>query len=352
MSDRLVDPSGAGDYVTVGDALAAAEPGDRLLIRPGTYRESLTVDKRIEIVGQGDRDGVVIETTNDPVVQFMGVGGRLAHLTLYQTGCPKGQMAVKVVDVRAPLVIEDCDIVSVCGPCIDIWDSRRCIVQRNRIHGSTSYGIELSLTLSCTVVYNDIFDHARAGITIHGGRPTVRGNQIHDNQGFGIMHMDGYVLVEGNQIYANEFAGVYIRGGRADIRGNRITQGYESGVFVHHARALVEDNEIVFNRLFGVDVFNKSNVTLRRNRIRGNGSLAVVFVDRSRGALEDNDLRGMAYNAARSAYARCHTGRGTSETRQAGRRRGRSGARGARGARAHGAKRREKREPPPETSNA
>lgn len=50
-----------GDYVTLTDALQAAKPGDRILLRPGLYQEGIVIDKPIEIIGEGEMEEVVIE---------------------------------------------------------------------------------------------------------------------------------------------------------------------------------------------------------------------------------------------------------------------------------------------------
>jgi TIR domain len=44
---------GRGDFTTVGAAIKAATPGDRILVRPGLYDEALVVDKPLEILGDG-----------------------------------------------------------------------------------------------------------------------------------------------------------------------------------------------------------------------------------------------------------------------------------------------------------
>jgi TIR domain len=58
---RIVDALHRGDHTTLTDALKAAEPGDRILMRPGLYREGVGIDKPVEIIGDGEPDEVVIE---------------------------------------------------------------------------------------------------------------------------------------------------------------------------------------------------------------------------------------------------------------------------------------------------
>ena len=42
---HVVDPFHRGDFTTISEAITAARPGDRILVRPGLYTESLVIDK-------------------------------------------------------------------------------------------------------------------------------------------------------------------------------------------------------------------------------------------------------------------------------------------------------------------
>ncbi|MEZ5964318.1 MAG: hypothetical protein R3F56_10775 [Planctomycetota bacterium] len=48
----IVDASGGGDFRSIGPAVAAAAPGDHVVVRQGTYAENLEIDKGIALVGE------------------------------------------------------------------------------------------------------------------------------------------------------------------------------------------------------------------------------------------------------------------------------------------------------------
>jgi F-box protein 11 len=51
---HVVDANRDSDgFTTVGAAIRAANPGDRIFVRPGRYEESLLIDKPLEIIGDG-----------------------------------------------------------------------------------------------------------------------------------------------------------------------------------------------------------------------------------------------------------------------------------------------------------
>jgi len=57
---HVVALDGSADHRSITDAVALAEDGDTILVRPGLYLESVEIDKDLTVAGDGDRDQVVI----------------------------------------------------------------------------------------------------------------------------------------------------------------------------------------------------------------------------------------------------------------------------------------------------
>src|SRR5437016_2509744 len=49
----FVAREGPADFRSVGEAVAASEPGTRIVVRPGLYQESVVLDRRVQLVGEG-----------------------------------------------------------------------------------------------------------------------------------------------------------------------------------------------------------------------------------------------------------------------------------------------------------
>lgn len=139
----LVDQLDRGDYATITDAIDAAEPGTRILVRPGIYKEGIVIDKPVEIIGDGKRDDIVIEAYGKDVVLFQAGNGRLANLTLRQVD---GGEWYGVVITQGRLDIEDCDILSQGGACRAIHRTVDLTLRRNRINNGKS---------ACILVYEN-----------------------------------------------------------------------------------------------------------------------------------------------------------------------------------------------------
>ncbi|HSG82196.1 MAG TPA: DUF1565 domain-containing protein, partial [Gemmatimonadota bacterium] len=64
---QTLQVGGAGSFTTIGDALAAAWPGDTIRVAAGTYHEKLVVEVPVTLLGEGrpvidgEGEGTVIE---------------------------------------------------------------------------------------------------------------------------------------------------------------------------------------------------------------------------------------------------------------------------------------------------
>src|SRR5262249_28793990 len=57
-----VAPTGTADFRTLQEAVRRAQPGARILVRPGRYEEGVILDKSLEILGEGRREEIIVES--------------------------------------------------------------------------------------------------------------------------------------------------------------------------------------------------------------------------------------------------------------------------------------------------
>jgi F-box protein 11 len=251
--NRIVDQMGRGDHTTISEAIRAASPGDRILVRPGLYQEGLVLNKPLEIIGDGALADIVVQATGADTLSFQTTMGRVAHLTLRQMG--GGDWYCVDISQGRLIILEDCDITS---------QSLACVAIRG------------------------------------GADPRLLLNRIHDGKRGGIYVYDnGQGTLEDNHIYGNALAGVAIMaGGNPTLRRNHIYDGQQEGIYVDdNGQGTLEDNHIYGNALAGVAIRGRSSPTLRRNRINRNNDWAIWVSDRGGGTIEDNDLRHNARGA-------------------------------------------------------
>jgi len=250
---RVVDAQNKGDFASIPAAIQASEPGDRIIIRPGSYKGPLLLNKPLEILGAGDAIGsVVVEASHGPTLRFQTSMGRVAFLTLRQ-GNDQEPACVDIL--QGHLDLEHCDITTE-GPA--------CVVVRG------------------------------------GANPQLVLNKIHHGTAAGVLFMDGSSgRLENNAIIGNSLTQVVVAShSHPTIRNNRISGGKGNGVLVmDHAGGTIEYNDILDHGQVGVTIVSRSSPTLRHNRIYRNGAVGVMVLDDSGGTFEFNDLRGNRFGA-------------------------------------------------------
>ena len=249
---RIVDPMGRADHITISEAINEAASGDRILVRPGLYQETLVIDKPLEIIDDGDLADIVLQAVGANAVLFKTTMGRVANITLRQLN---GGEWFCVNAIQGRLFLEDCDITSRSLACVAISGGADPRLLRNQIHGGKQSGV-----------------------------------LVYDN---------GLGTLEDNQIYSNGLSGVEVKsGGSPTLHGNRIYENQESGVYIYdEGRDRLEDNDIFPNARAGMRIGNSGRPILRQNRINQNGIVANWAPFKGGGDIEGNDLRGNAYGA-------------------------------------------------------
>ena len=300
---HVVDPFYRGDFATIGEAITAANPGDRIVVKPGLYQESLVIDKPLEILGDGAVADIRVQARDAHVLVFQANISRVANLTLQQMG---GEGVWYGVDIsQGRLELEGCDITSQSGACVAIHGGADPRLRRNAIHDGKQVGVYVYDQGLGALEDNDITANVLAGVNITtGGNPTLRSNTIHDGQQSGVYVYDqGLGTLEHNDITANAYAGVEIRtGGNPTLRGNTIHDGQQSGVYVHdQGLGTLEHNDITANVIAGVEIATGGNPTLRGNTIHDGKAGGVYIDDQGLGTLENNNITANAYSGVEIA---------------------------------------------------
>lgn len=220
---------GPGGYATLGAAIAAANPGDVLRIKPGTYREAVVLSKPLTLVGEGlptvDGNGA------EDVITVLAPDCRISGLRVIGSGAQmlSENSAVKVLADRS--VIEDLHIET---PLYGLYfaNSDHHHVRRNRIKGLD------------TLPPNDRGD----GIRLHESRFT----RIDEN------------VIEGTR------DGIYFNGaGENEIRGNTISKVRYGLHYMYSDDNRFSDNRFTETEAGSALMFSR-RITLSRNVFTGN----------------------------------------------------------------------------------
>jgi parallel beta-helix repeat protein len=271
-STWVVDTTGAGDTTRISDALSQARDGATILVRAGTYRESLTMTRSVHLTSDPD--------TDEPAVITPIVGPCLV------VSSPKG--SVSGLHFRTEETFG-----SFASPCL-LVRAGETRISENVIHHARGGGIVVAAGASAEISGNIVEDSGGAGLLVRGGAsPRVVGNTIEASKGSGVVIAEGARgLFEDNTVSGSVRSGIEVASGSAPrFIGNTIDGSGEAGLYLYGAAAGVfDDNQFVDNALGGIIIESSNGSSLRGNLLERSGNHGIVVLNGS-AVLEGNKVR-------------------------------------------------------------
>jgi parallel beta-helix repeat protein len=272
------------DFSSIQAAVLAAQPGDKILVCPGTYAESVLVSKDNLRIEAHAAPGEVVLRGTGPTDQRIGF--HLLNTTgVLVQGFTVQQYRIGIViqegsanRIRKNVTAEN-QIVG-----IEVFNSTANVVEHNvsflnagiRFPGGVFVAGPQST--DNIVRHNEAFQNDSGIGAITAGRGNVfLGNRSYANANAGILNAVGSngSVYENNHVFENAQVGILI-GASTDVtvRNNRSERNTGSGVRLQNgsANSLVEKNEIFKNILDGIQLQNNVDANIiQLNHIRESG---------------------------------------------------------------------------------
>ena len=204
------DGSSEDPFVKIQNGVDNCGTGDKVIVKSGTYYESVTVDREIELIGE-DKESVIIDCEEK------------SRLTVKADG----------VTIRGFTVINP--FIVYAG--IYVLFSSDVLVTDNIVKNSKDDGISLALSSYCTISNNYLTDIREDAISIGSGEY----NEVIENE----VYNNAYGIYLGS-VFSDEGADYNI------IRDNKVINNTEIGIQIKYDS---NDNTIYRNVLIG----NKAN---------------------------------------------------------------------------------------------
>ena len=275
----VVDPSGGGTVETITEAVAMAEDGDTIIIKPGTYDEALVLDKDITLRGDGaDRSEVTIQVPPDAPLLPEELAGRCLMGCSGTSNQPTGLLLLETTSSLSNLTV----VGLLEGSAVSI-------------HGGAPTLEDLVIEIEGDVG-RTTQEALRGGLHIdHGSQAIVRGIT---HEGWLSVDRGSSPIFEDNQLL-DSCVHLWGEGTAAELRRNTITacpNGWALDI-AHGATPLIEDNDI---SVAGVYVYpgiaEGTHPVIRGNRIHEpEASMEIKGIRIDAGAtatLEGNDIFG------------------------------------------------------------
>ena len=294
-SELIVSPFGQADYPSISEAIKNAQNGTRILVRSGVYNEGIVIDKTLEIIGDGARDRIIIQSSDFDCILMQTDYAVVKNFTLRGRAGRKGKNFYGVNIPKGNLIVENCDITSDSWACIAIHgSSANPIIENCQIHDGKQNGVWVYDKGEGTIENCEIFANAYPGIAIQqGGNPLVKNCQIHDGKDCGIyVYEKGEGTIENCHIFANAHPGVTIKqGGNPLVKNCKVYDGKQNGVHVFdNGKGTIENCDIFANTYPGVAIKQAGNPLVKNCQIYDGKDSGIFVLENGKGTIENCNI--------------------------------------------------------------
>lgn len=274
-STIIVAADGSGHVRTLAEGVAMARGGDTLQVRPGTYTEVVTITQRLEILGDGDIESIIIRATDDgPSIESGALVGR-----------PPAQQRYALLIVKADPTIRGLTFSGEPSAVVALGGAPTIVGNRFEGVGRAQMDEE----------------PGTSAITVGGGsRATVSRNRMIDSGSIATFDLSE-PRIEGNVLSG----GAHILGGfgdAAEIRDNRVSWA-ERGIEARGDAAPLIEGNIITDVEHPIRV-QQGSAIIRDNHVEHDGSPdAGIGYDDGSGEIAGNTINGYARGVAGSGFS-------------------------------------------------
>lgn len=340
----VVGKGGKATCLSLRVALRQAEPGARILILPGTYRESVVIDKEVTLVGEGEPSATVLVSPKGPVIQARGGRVTLEGLTLK---APEDGVEPVLEIAQGQALLQGCFLEAARGPALDLAPETSVELKSCHLRGGgeelirsggrldldgghltggawtciallpggglgmrgthlgPGMGLGVHLAAGTSAVLEDATLEGLQGGGLElerGARLEARRCAFRSSRSAGVLAQEkGQVILEECEVAGHEGSGIHLAGGASgQLQGCRIhgNSGYGLSV-MDQGLATLAGCEVSENGHAGVLVHRGATAQLRDCRLLNGRSVGVACLSKGKGILEACEIAGNAQTGGR-----------------------------------------------------
>lgn len=269
----------AGEYQTLAEALAAAEPGDTVTVRPGVFRENVLLDKAVTLL---PAEGPGTVRIDPPAGVPLTVTAAATVRDLVIEGFNSSAAAVRIEGPEADATLIGCRVDTHSAVGVEVADQAEARLTGCTVSNPSGLGLRLRGGATARFEECAITEAGQAGLAVLEGA-TARLNRcrLHHTVGAGVLLTDPGTLAEltGCELYEIKGSGVQAEAravGRLTdcsvhrVTGNGLTLDTEAELHLVDCRL----HELPEN---AADLRDRATLTLERSTVRafGRGALSV-----------------------------------------------------------------------------
>ena len=284
------------DYATIQGAVDNAAMGDTIIVRDGTYPESVKVNKRLTIRSENGPANTIVESpegVNDHVVAVTADHVNINGLTVKNaTGKNEAGLynyAGLYISAHHCNITDNMAINNAYG--FFLLESNKNTLINNVASGRIGDGIYVTNSNYNTISNNTVKLNHRYGIRLWDSHiNTVRNNEV-SNNAYGIRLGGSHNnTIEKNNVQSSTYDGIYLfYSNDNSFVDNTASQNNYDGFFINASYNNTLINNVAnANKYdgFGLELVN--NHTLINNQVNSNNKSGISLTSSNRNLLEDN----------------------------------------------------------------
>jgi len=264
-----VGGSGANNYTKIQDAINDASANDTIKVEPGLYKENLTINKPLKIIGDpiidanGSLYGIRVEA-NDTLIE---------NLTIYN------YTEAGIYVYNAPFTIHNVTI-------------NNCIIH-NSTYNTGKYGIKFNHVSNSLINKSYVYNNSEAGIYLsYSTNNTVYNNTVNNNtNGGGIfLYLSSNNTITNNTVNNNE-DGIFLYLSSNNTITNNTVNNNTHGIYLYRSSNITITNNTANNNGWnGVQLYYSSNITITNNTANNNGWNGIYLYSSSNNTIIHNTV--------------------------------------------------------------
>lgn len=186
--------TGQGEYTSITEALAAADPGQTVRVAPGEYTGPIQMRDGVSLVSATPRGAVlrapqVVPPGTGPLPVVLAENVRRARLDGFRiAGSPQAPLTVGLRLAGSEIEVEDLEVTGATVAAVEVAGPGASVLRFNSIHDNPGAGVVLSGGASPRLIQNLVAGNGtagkRPGVEIgRGSRPFLIDNRFRANAG-------------------------------------------------------------------------------------------------------------------------------------------------------------------------
>lgn len=238
---KCVKPGGGGGCTaTIQAAIDAAAEGETVVVKPGIYRERVTLNKRVHLRGGGKRPGQVVINGRRllDTVTVSASGVKISNLTVWNAGGTHVVIQPAATGVTLARLI----LRQAAGSCLESAAAGTSVIGVS-IQNCGSQGVSASGD-GFVMKNSSVLVAGSTCVQVTGSDAQVAGNLLQACQSDGIAVYNGgsSALVSGNRVIGVAATGIYVDNPNATVQENLVDGATAYGFDIQSSHPIVRSN--------------------------------------------------------------------------------------------------------------